>query len=465
MSMEPDHLQVRGPEIVNGRGEVIRLRGFCLGGWMNMENFITGYPGHESGFRAEVARVLGEEKARLFFDRFLHYFIGEDDLRFLKELGCNAIRIPLNYRHFESDERPFQYNPGGFELLDKVIGRASAERLYVILDLHAVQGWQNGGWHSDNPCGVAHFWGQRVFEDRAIGLWQELARRYRGEPFVAGYDVMNEPRAPEARLLNDFYRRVTNAIRAVDPDHILFLEGNRDSQLFDELDPPFDRNTAYSSHNYVLPGLDDGEYPGAFGGEFYDREQLQRGYLTRTAFMRQHAVPHWFGEFGCIFSDDRREVSRLRVMADLIDIAEEQGDHWTIWTFKDIGNMGMVCVDPGSDWMERTRPVREAKTALRCDNWIERSLTNIDPAIDRIAEYAAAATYDRIGNLAEVGERLRWAICGGALSQMLMPAFAEQFRGMSENEIDLMMQSFAFKNCIPRRGLVELLREVLPRDK
>jgi endoglucanase len=39
--MQPslDFLRVRGSEIVNERGEVVRLRGFCLGGWMNMENF------------------------------------------------------------------------------------------------------------------------------------------------------------------------------------------------------------------------------------------------------------------------------------------------------------------------------------------------------------------------------------------------------------------------------------------
>ena len=30
--------------------------------------------------------------------------------------------------------------------------------------------------------------------------------------------------------------------------------------------------------------------------------------------MRQHGVPHWFGEFGCIYTDSALEPSRLRVM-------------------------------------------------------------------------------------------------------------------------------------------------------
>jgi hypothetical protein len=206
MRNSPDFLHVRGSKIVNGHDDVVRLRGFCLGGWMNMENFITGYPGHESGMRAALARVLGEAKARFFFDRFLHYFIAEDDFRFIKSLGCNVARIPFNYRHLEADDRPFEYKPEGLALLDKAIGWARAHRIYVILDLHAVQGWQNGGWHSDNACGEAHFWGQKAFEDRAVALWEELARRYRDEPYVAGYNVMNEPHADDARWLNKFYR-------------------------------------------------------------------------------------------------------------------------------------------------------------------------------------------------------------------------------------------------------------------
>ena len=60
----------------------------------------------------------------------------------------NAVRIPLNYRHFESDDRPFEHKSEGFALLDKVIGWARAHQIYVIPELHAVQGWQSGDWPS-----------------------------------------------------------------------------------------------------------------------------------------------------------------------------------------------------------------------------------------------------------------------------------------------------------------------------
>jgi endoglucanase len=457
-NLKPDFLRVKGSEIVNGHGEVVCLRGFCLGGWLNLENFIIGYPAHESGMRAAVTRVLGEAMAHFFFERFLHYFITEDDLRFIKSLGCNVVRLPLNYRHFESDNRPFEYKPEGFALLDQVIGWARTQHIYVILDLHAIQGWQNQGWHCDNPCRKSHFWGQKVFEDRAVALWEELARRYRDEAFVAGYNVMNEPAASETLWLNHFYRRVTAAIRAIDPGHILFLEGNHYSQQFEQLEPPFDSNVVYSSHNYVVPGLDNAEYPGIFNSEVYDRERLEREYLERARFTRQHGVPNLVGEFGCIYSSRALEASRLRVMADMIDIIEKCGHHWTIWTYKDIGKMGLVYTDPESQWMRRTQPVREIKTALRCDYWIERHESEIDRLIQQIVAHASTIVAGQPGDWTHLSDNLSGAINEGVLSQMLQPAFAEQFRVMSEKDIDQMMQSFAFQNCVQRAGLVQLLR-------
>jgi hypothetical protein len=36
---------------------------------MNMENFITGFPGHEHEHRAAMLEVLGQEKYNFFFDK------------------------------------------------------------------------------------------------------------------------------------------------------------------------------------------------------------------------------------------------------------------------------------------------------------------------------------------------------------------------------------------------------------
>ena len=101
-------LRTDGPRVVNAAGEPVRLRGVGLGGWMNMENFITGYPATEALMREAVRGAIGEKRAELFFERLLTAFFDAADAEFLASLGVNCVRIPINYRHFESDDEPMR---------------------------------------------------------------------------------------------------------------------------------------------------------------------------------------------------------------------------------------------------------------------------------------------------------------------------------------------------------------------
>lgn len=86
-----------------------------------MENFITGYPGHESQHRAAMRKALGDEKYEFFFDKFLEYFFTEADAKFFASLGLNCLRLPFNYRHLEDDMNPRVLKESGFKHLDRVI--------------------------------------------------------------------------------------------------------------------------------------------------------------------------------------------------------------------------------------------------------------------------------------------------------------------------------------------------------
>ena len=119
--MAMDILQTKASQIVTAEGRPIQLRGTCVGGWMNMENFINGYPGAEHALRAVMREVLGTSKAQFFFDRLLDYFFNESDIVFLKSCGATVVRLPLNYRHFESDAQPFHYLEAGFARLNQVV--------------------------------------------------------------------------------------------------------------------------------------------------------------------------------------------------------------------------------------------------------------------------------------------------------------------------------------------------------
>jgi aryl-phospho-beta-D-glucosidase BglC (GH1 family) len=289
-----DMLQIKNGIITDRNGKSVRLRGTCVGGWMNMENFINGYPGSESGVRATLAEVIGSSKAEFFFERMLDYMLGEEDIKFLKECGATVIRLPLNYRHFEEDKKPFVYKESGFARLNGILDLCEKYGIYAILDLHAVQGWQNTDWHCDNDSALSCFWEHPHFIDRYIALWEEFARRYKGRQVIAGYDVMNEPLCNAARgrftgmqkyprdwsKINSVFHRVVDAIRKLDPEHIIFLEGDYFASLFEGFEVPFADNLAYSSHNYIGAGFGPGAYPGEFYGSYWDKEKQRDEFLS-----------------------------------------------------------------------------------------------------------------------------------------------------------------------------------------
>jgi endoglucanase len=468
-------LQVKNGKVVTASGSPIALRGTCVGGWMNMENFINGYPGDESGTRAVMAQILGSGKAEFFFDRLLDYFLAEEDIQFMKACGASVVRLPLNYRHFERDDAPFEYLEKGFARLDEALGWCAKHELYVILDLHAVQGWQNTDWHCDNPSRQTLFWTHKLFQDRFVALWEEFARRYKGNPTIAGYNVMNEPvtNAPFGRFTNSYtpdydainriYRRVTEAIRKIDSEHIIFLEGDYFSSRFEGLEAPFAENLVYSSHNYTAAGFGPGSYPGSFHGMYWDLNKQDEIFLQHegSRFTQQHNVPLWVGEFGSAYNGPANEIEdRLQAMDDQLTVFRNHNAHWTTWTYKDVGIMGWVTLPADTPYMQAIAPALKAKYDLYSDFWMRwLPLTPTAKAVEDLAGIMEAVIGDP--NIDKPANRtyLMQATLSGYAGNYLQPYFARSFQNMSENEIDAVLQSFALKNCSPNEGLISVLKK------
>lgn len=99
----------------------------------SMENFITGFSGHESQHRAAMRKVLGPQKYEFFFDKWLEYFFTEADAKFFASLGLNCLRLPFNYRHFEDDMNPRVLKESGFKHLDRVVDLVSCSLKSLIM--------------------------------------------------------------------------------------------------------------------------------------------------------------------------------------------------------------------------------------------------------------------------------------------------------------------------------------------
>lgn len=459
-------LTVNGDRIVDAQGATVVLTGYNIGGWLNMENFLTGYPGTETAHRRALLRVLGPELYQAFFDRFLTIFFDESDARYLASLGMNSIRLPFNYRHFEDDDRPFELLESGFELLDRAIAHCQAAGLYVILDFHALPGSQNQHWHSDNSTNYAAFWQYRHFQDRVVHLWEELARRYRGNPAVAGYNIMNEPADPDGDKIKPFYDRAVAAVRAIDPDHILFLDGNRYSTDFSAFDPSgLYPNTVYTAHDYALPGfVFGGPYPGETRGVYVDRAQLEKTFLQRTEFMRATGTPIWIGEFGPVFTGDpSRDDQKYQLLVDQLDIYTQHGASWSIWAYKDIGAEGLVSAAPDSPWRARIREITAKKARLGVDSWGSTD-AGIRHIMGPIEETFAREYPDFDPFPWGQASWLMTLVRAIVLAEPMVEDFGRCFTGITDvATVTELADSFRLDNCVVRERLASVLETAARR--
>ena len=353
----PEFLSVQKGQIVQ-QGQPVRLQGVNLGGWLMMEGYILHSPNRaEHLFKRAFAGQLGSDILAEFEHAYRSHFIQSDDFATIAEWGMNCVRLPFNCRLVElpSGEK----NPDGLHYLDMAIRWAKKAGIRVILDLHAAWGAQNHDWHSDSD-GSAQLWSNPEYQRRTVALWEFLADRYRYEPAVAGYDLLNEAVVEDAQKLNAFYRDVIKAIRRCDHRHIIFVEGNRWATDLACLDPIEDPNFAFSIHYYepleftfnFVPSL---RYPLSGAGGVFDVTALHNRMAVYAKLAQKYQVPVLAGEFGVHYRDGYYGEDRW--LADLLQVWREYGFHWTYWTYKAVKNSifpdGVMSYYDNPPWVNR----------------------------------------------------------------------------------------------------------------
>ena len=191
------------------------------------------------------------------------------DYRRVADLGMNAVRLMLSYRMFEYDESPGEYLEAGWQWLDREIAAARANGLYLILDMQLAPGGQQGGGSE-----ASALWDEPTNQARLVALWRAIAQRYRDEPVVAAYDLLNEPSpyAPGGRWF-ELVDELVETIREVDPYHLIiaervitFLDDDSAAEIpANALRPIDDANVMYDFHFY---------HPMAYTHQYIDSEDF-----------------------------------------------------------------------------------------------------------------------------------------------------------------------------------------------
>ena len=316
-----DFLQTNGTAIVNSTtGDTVILRGMGLGGWMVQEGYMLqtaefASPQHQ--IKAKIEEVIGTANTEIFYDKWLKNHCRKADIDSLAAWGFNSVRLPMHYNLYTlpiEDEPIVGQNTWldkGFEMTDSLIAWCAANNMWVVLDLHAAPGGQ--GYDeaiSDYDPNKPSLWESTANRAKTVALWKKLAERYVDEPWIGGYDLLNEVNwnLPGGTLLRNLYGDITDSIRAVDNNHIIFIEGNWFANDFTGLTPPWDDNMVYSPHKYW---------------SINDQGSIQWVLDLRD----EYNIPLYLGESG--------ENSNVW-FRDAIRLLEDRGIGWAWWPMKKI---------------------------------------------------------------------------------------------------------------------------------
>lgn len=332
-------LHAHGTKILDGSGKELLLSGWGLGNWMLLEGYMWNSAGSVRLDRSRriiqvIKELTGSDYAKSFFHRYYRSYITRSDIKAMADLGYNSVRIPMHWNLFMKEELGVSFVEEGFELLDECIKWCKEYGIYVFLDLHAAPGGQTGANIDDSIDDIPRLFMDEEAYEKGVAFWAEIARRYKDETIIGGYDLLNEPIRPDngGTLKNydyllpkliAFYDDCIAEIRKVDPNHMISIEGHHWSTDTSVFFKKYDDNSVFHFHRYACPPTKE-----SFN-EFLEISQRLE-------------VPLWLGETG---------ENHLQWFSAMYPLAHELGIGYNLWPWKKMNCVNSpCCVEQPKDW-------------------------------------------------------------------------------------------------------------------
>lgn len=349
-----------GAKIIDENGKAIGLYGTNLGGWLVQESWLVptdvGATYGQIDMMLELANRFGEDGMNRLLDVYEDNWVTELDFKRIKDLGLNCVRIPFTYMNLTNpikkvgdkyERTPYAelvVDESKFARLDRAIETCKKYSLYVILDMHGAVGSQSGNDHTGD---IAYPDGGRLWGDDEIGeicraktkeIWVAVANRYKNEPTVAVYDLMNEPGIKKngsqttTSRTHEYFNELYKAIREVDKNHIISIESCWTS--FDLPDPAKYgwENVIYQYHHYNWASS------GVANATYYGLQITANNLATK-----KYNVPILIGEFN-VWPDSHedkvnatgKESAQTEAQAwdGVMELYCGLGWNFTTWNFK-----------------------------------------------------------------------------------------------------------------------------------
>lgn len=313
LCQKSEYFSVEGKTITLPGGEPVLLKGINLGNWLVPEGYMFKFKAATSPRKVNevICELIGPDRAKKFWIEFQDNYITGEDIKYLKQLGFNHIRLPFNYLLFTEDTYLQNSGQRGFELFDKLIGWCREANMYILLDMHCAPGGQTGD-NIDDSFGYPWLFENEESQQLAVDIWESIAERYSDEEILIGYDLLNEPIAHYFDMdklsprLEPLYKRIVEAIRKHDNNHLIFLGGARWNTNFSVFGEPFDDKLVYTFHKYWMPT---------------EQKEIQE-YVD---FSNKYNVPLYMGESG---ENEDEWINDFRTLLEQNNIG------WGFWPYK-----------------------------------------------------------------------------------------------------------------------------------
>lgn len=328
---------VNGPDLVKPNGEKLFIIGTNLGNWLNPEGYMFGFSRTNAPRQINdlFCELVGPDKTSEFWSIFKDNYITRSDIDYIASTGANTIRLPFHYKLFtDEDYMGLSSRQDGFARIDSVVEWCRANGLYLILDMHDAPGGQTGD-NIDDSYGYPWLFESEKSQQLFCDIWRRIADRYKDEPVILGYELINEPIATyfdnQDELnskLEPLQKRAVAAIREVDPDHIILIGAPQWNSNFEPLkDTGYDPQLMFTCHRYGGPATTD----------------AIRSYID---FRDRSNRPMYMGEIG--HNSDQWQ-------ADFTQVMKENNIGYTFWPYKKRDESCMMGIAMPEDWDEIVR--------------------------------------------------------------------------------------------------------------
>ena len=379
-----DLLRLYEGKIQNSLDKTVTLKGCNLGNWLMLEMWLLNYTDRGFADQYDLIKTLetrfGEEETKGLMDIYRTNWIQGSDFDIIKSFGMNTVRLPFDYKLLmDSDEKPFRLKDDAWEWFDQAISMAKKREMYVILDMHGAPGRQSGMDHSGR-VGHNKLWSNKNHQKQTVWLWNQISQRYRKEPAVAAYDLLNEPWGNNERNLKKVILQCYRAIRENNDEHIVIFPGHTSGiDFYKNIRSVNLDNVIYTMHFY----------PGFFGWgspkPYIHTQFIKEGLSTWKKKMESFNSPLLIGEFNVVL----KKAGGGEMMRRYYDYYESLNWPATMWSYKVLNNDGGI--GEGSWGMVTNEDKLEDidlsyATKNEISQWFE-SFSRLDYAIDEDLKY------------------------------------------------------------------------------